>query len=263
MDFEIPKDIREFLEKVDAFIEAEIKPLEQENDNIRFLDYRREDSRTDWDRGGLPNHEWELLMAEARRRADAAGLYRYSWPKEYGGQEGSNLGMAIIREHLAAKGLGLHCDLQTEHTIVGNSLGLQLMGKYGTDAAEGRVVAEDGRDAGRVCLRHHRAQPRHRCHLHGDKGLSGRGRVGHQRQQDLEHRAARRHPRPHLRPHERGARPAPGYHCVHRPDRHPGVQGRRVPLDLQHADRSCDHLAHQCAESTRAPSSAGWTTPSP
>ena len=133
MDFEIPKDIREFLEKVDAFIEAEIKPLEQENDNIRFLDYRREDSRTDWDRGGLPNHEWELLMAEARRRADAAGLYRYSWPKEYGGQEGSNLGMAIIREHLAAKGLGLHCDLQTEHAVVGNSLGLQLMGKYGTD----------------------------------------------------------------------------------------------------------------------------------
>jgi alkylation response protein AidB-like acyl-CoA dehydrogenase len=133
VDFEIPKDIREFLERVDAFIEAEIKPLEQENDNIRFLDHRREDSRTDWDRGGLPNHEWELLMAEARRRADAAGLYRYSWPKEYGGQEGSNLGMAIIREHLAAKGLGLHCDLQTEHTIVGNSLGLQLMGKYGTD----------------------------------------------------------------------------------------------------------------------------------
>jgi alkylation response protein AidB-like acyl-CoA dehydrogenase len=133
VDFEIPKDIREFLERVDDFIEAEIKPLEQENDNIRFLDYRREDSRTDWDRGGLPNREWELLMAEARRRADAAGLYRYSWPKEYGGQEGSNLGMAIVREHLARKGLGLHCDLQTEHTIVGNSLGLQLMGKYGTE----------------------------------------------------------------------------------------------------------------------------------
>ncbi len=133
MDFEIPKDIREFLEKIDDFIEAEIKPLEQENDNIRFLDYRREDSRTDWERGGLPNREWELLMAEARRRADAAGLYRYSWPREYGGQEGSNLGMAIIREHLARKGLGLHCDLQTEHTIVGNSLGLQLMGKYGTE----------------------------------------------------------------------------------------------------------------------------------
>ena len=133
MDFEIPNDVRGMLVKIDEFIEREIKPLEQENDNIRFFDHRREDSRTDWDRGGLPNGEWELLLQEARRRADAAGIFRYSWPKEFGGQEGSNLGMAIIREHLASKGLGLHCDLQNEHAVVGNSLGLQLMSKYGTD----------------------------------------------------------------------------------------------------------------------------------
>ena len=37
------------------------------------------------------------------------------------------------REHLAAKGLGLHCDLQTEHTIVGNILGVMLMEQYGSD----------------------------------------------------------------------------------------------------------------------------------
>ncbi len=134
MDFEIPKDVQEMLVKVDDFIEREIKPLEQENDNMRFFDHRREDSRTDWERGGLPNREWELLLREARQRADAAGIYRYSWPKEFGGQEGSNLGMAVIREHLASMGLGLHCDLQNEHTVVGNSLGLQLMSKYGTEA---------------------------------------------------------------------------------------------------------------------------------
>ena len=55
--------------------------------------------------------------------------------------------MAVIREHLAAKGLGLHCDLQTEHAIVGNNVGLLLMLEYGTerqkaewidDLAEGR-----------------------------------------------------------------------------------------------------------------------------
>ena len=28
--------------------------------------------------------------------------------------------MAVIREHFAAKGLGLHNDLQNEHSIVGN-----------------------------------------------------------------------------------------------------------------------------------------------
>jgi acyl-CoA dehydrogenase len=41
--------------------------------------------------------------------------------------------MAVIREHLARKGLGLHCDLQNEHAIVGNNVGLLLMLAYGTD----------------------------------------------------------------------------------------------------------------------------------
>ena len=41
--------------------------------------------------------------------------------------------MAIIREHLAAKGLGLHNDLQNEHSIVGNNIGLLLMLEYGTE----------------------------------------------------------------------------------------------------------------------------------
>ena len=147
MDFAIPADLAAYLIELDDFIEREIKPLEEENDNIRFFDHRREDARTDWERGGLPNDEWEALLREARRRADAAGHYRYPFPKEYGGQDGTNLGMAIIREHLATKGLGLHCDLQNEHAIVGNNVGLLLMIKYGTeqqktewidDLAEGR-----------------------------------------------------------------------------------------------------------------------------
>src|SRR5215469_6668558 len=109
MDFDIPADLAAYVAELDAFIDAEIRPLEQQDDNIRFFDHRREDARTDWDRGGLPNHEWELLLREARSRADKAGHYRYPFPKEYGGQDGTNLGMAIIREHLASKGLGLHC----------------------------------------------------------------------------------------------------------------------------------------------------------
>ena len=55
-----------------------------------------------------------------RRRADKAGHLRFALPKELGGKDGSNLAMAIIREHLAAKGLGLHNDLQNESSIVGN-----------------------------------------------------------------------------------------------------------------------------------------------
>jgi acyl-CoA dehydrogenase len=132
MDFDIPADLAAYLTELDALIEAEIRPLEQQDDNIRFFDHRREDARTDWERGGLPNRDWEALLREARRRADAAGHYRYAFPAKYGGRDGTNLGMAVIREHLAAKGLGLHCDLQNEHMIVGNNVGLLLMIEYGT-----------------------------------------------------------------------------------------------------------------------------------
>jgi len=132
VDFEIPAELVDYLAELDAFIDREIRPLEQAEDNIRFFDHRREDARTDWDRGGLPNRQWEELLREAARRADAAGHYRYAFPAQYGGRNGTNLGMAIIREHLASKGLGLHCDLQNEHMIVGNNVGLLLMLRYGT-----------------------------------------------------------------------------------------------------------------------------------
>jgi acyl-CoA dehydrogenase len=132
VDFEIPADLAAYLAELDEFIELQIRPLERHGDNARFFDHRREDARTDWDRGGLPSREWEALLAEAVRRADAAGHYRYAFPAEYGGRDGTNLGMAVIREHLAGKGLGLHCDLQNEHMVVGNNVGLLLMLHYGT-----------------------------------------------------------------------------------------------------------------------------------
>ena len=133
MDFDIPSDIAAFLDEVDQFIEDKITPLENRDDNIRFFDHRREDSRTDWDRDGLPNEEWEALLRQAKDLAIEAGIYSYPFPKEFGGRDGSILGMAIIREHLAAKGLGLHNDLQNEHSIVGNNIGLLLLLEYGTE----------------------------------------------------------------------------------------------------------------------------------
>jgi alkylation response protein AidB-like acyl-CoA dehydrogenase len=140
MNFELPSELKAFIEEVDAFIEKEIKPLEARDDNIRFFDHRREDARTDWDRGGLPNDEWEALLHKAKRLADAAGIYRYPFPEEYGGRNGNNLGMAVIREHLARQGLGLHNDLQNEHSVVGNNVGLLLMLEYGTDEQKAHWV---------------------------------------------------------------------------------------------------------------------------
>ena len=133
MDFDIPKDIQDYLDELDEFIENVILPLQMKDDNNRFFDHRREDARTDWERGGLPNEEWERLLGEMRRLADEAGHYRFAWSKEHGGKEGSNLAMAIIREHLARKGLGLHNDLQNESSIVGNNVGVLLMQHHGTE----------------------------------------------------------------------------------------------------------------------------------
>ena len=140
MDFEIPADIKAYLKELDAFIEKEIKPLEQSNDNIRFFDHRREWARTDFERDGLPRHEWEELLREMRRRADKAGHFRYGLPKEYGGKDGTNLGMAVIREYLAAKGLGLHNDLQNESSIVGNMPTVLMFRDFGTEEQKKKFI---------------------------------------------------------------------------------------------------------------------------
>lgn len=133
MDFALPAELTAYLAELDAFIEKEIRPLEQADDNIRFFDHRREWARTDFDAGGLPAHDWEELLREAQRRADSAGHWRFSAPKKYGGKDGSNLWMAVIREHFAAKGLGLHNDLQNEHSIVGNFPFVAMFEEFGTE----------------------------------------------------------------------------------------------------------------------------------
>jgi acyl-CoA dehydrogenase len=138
MNFDLPDDLVAYLAELDAFIAAEIAPLQAQDDNERFFDHRREHARTDWDNDGLPRPEWEALLAEARKRADAAGHYRYAWPVEMGGKGGSNLAMAVIREHLASKGLGLFNDLQNEHSIVGNNPFVLMFREFATPEQKAR-----------------------------------------------------------------------------------------------------------------------------
>jgi len=133
MDFTIPQALESYYAELVAFIEAEIEQLVAEGDNVRFFDHRREHARTDWDRKGLPRHDWEDLLREARKRADKAGHWRFSAPKKYGGQDGSNLWMAVIRERFARRGLGLHNDLQNEHSIVGNFPFVAMFETFGTE----------------------------------------------------------------------------------------------------------------------------------
>src|SRR5260370_37349960 len=110
MDFELPSEITNKLAELDAFIEAEIKPLER--DNIRFFDHRRENARTDWENDGRPRDEWRALISEMERRADKAGHLRYGLPKSCGGQAASNLALAEILKHARGQVSRVHNDRQ-------------------------------------------------------------------------------------------------------------------------------------------------------
>jgi acyl-CoA dehydrogenase len=140
MDFNLPGKLVAYLQELDQFIATTIKPLEEADDNMRFFDHRREYARTDFERDGVPRKEWEDLLAKVRKLADAAGHLRFGLPAEYGGKEGSNLEMAVIREHLAKQGLGLHNDLQNEHSIVANFAQIVMFRQFGTQAQKDEFI---------------------------------------------------------------------------------------------------------------------------
>ncbi|GAA4617876.1 acyl-CoA dehydrogenase family protein [Saccharopolyspora hordei] len=133
MALDVPAGFEQLLHDLDRFIDEEIRPLQESDDNERFFDHRREWARTDFERGGLPREEWHELLGEMRRRADRAGFLRRDLPAALGGAEASNLEMAVVREHLAHRGLGLHNDLQDESSVVGNFPGVHLVWEFGTD----------------------------------------------------------------------------------------------------------------------------------
>jgi acyl-CoA dehydrogenase len=77
---------------------------------------------------------------QGKKRADKAGFWPVRLPKEFGGQDGGNLWMAVIREHLASKGLGLFNDLQNEHSVVGNFPFIVMLRDFGTPAQKDKFI---------------------------------------------------------------------------------------------------------------------------
>jgi alkylation response protein AidB-like acyl-CoA dehydrogenase len=154
---EIPTEVADFLTRLDEFIEREIRPLEEEH--IEFFDHRREWRRTDWENGGVHRREWLELLGEMRRRADRAGFFRYALPRSMGGLDGTNLGMAVIRDHLAARGLGLHNDLQTEASVVGNLVFPLILERFGTPEQKEKFMA--GAIAGEAGFGFNLTEPNH------------------------------------------------------------------------------------------------------
>jgi alkylation response protein AidB-like acyl-CoA dehydrogenase len=141
MTEELPDDIAALLVEVDAFIADQVRPLEEADDNARFFDHRREYARTDFEDGGKPSAEWEALLEQMVERADRAGLWRYGLPEELGGRGGSNFALAIVREHLNGRGIGLHNDPQSEVSMIGNFPTVILAHEFGTPSQKAAFVA--------------------------------------------------------------------------------------------------------------------------
>jgi acyl-CoA dehydrogenase len=233
MDFELPREISDKLAELDAFIEAEIKPLEREN--IRFFDHRREHARTDWDNDGRPRPEWRPLIGEMERRADKAGHLRYGLPKSCGGQAASNLAIAAIREHLAGKGLSLHNDLQDESSIVGNFPIVPVIADYGTEEQKTYI---EGIITGKKHLSFGLTEPQHGSDAtwlettgvrDGDHWIINGP-------QALEQPSCPRPRQSGFRAHLGQAGRAQGHHRIRRSDRCARPQRALQSLDLQHAE---------------------------
>ncbi|MFE7036264.1 acyl-CoA dehydrogenase family protein [Streptomyces sp. NPDC057621] len=138
MSWSVPEDVVRLVKDLDVFIDAEIKPLQDEHP--QFFDHRREYARTDWERDGYPAAAWREVLAEMRRRADAAGFYRYPLPAALGGHDGSNLAMAVVREHLTTRGPGLHFPHADEASVVANLPLALVLHEYGTAEQKERYL---------------------------------------------------------------------------------------------------------------------------
>src|SRR5256884_9834622 len=119
MNFEIPEALKQYLATLDRFIETEIRPLEQADDNIRFFDHRREWARTDFDNGGLPRHEWEALLRRGEKPADAAGDFRLAISKRYRREDGPQHSQVGVPRRFSSKGFILHQHPPEPASLVG------------------------------------------------------------------------------------------------------------------------------------------------
>ena len=127
--------------------------------------------------------------------------------------------MAIIREHLAAKGLGLHNDLQNESSIVGNFPTVLMMRDFGTDEQQAEWMP--GFLDGTRRLAFGLTEPNHGSDAtylettavrDGDEWVINGAEA-------VQLRAAPRHPRHRVRPHVGRAGLAGRHHRVPRADR--------------------------------------------
>ena len=131
MNFDLPSGLTDYLAELDAFIEAEINPLEQPTttsaSSITGANGRAPISTS----GGLPRHEWEALLRRAKRpRRQGRPLPLRAAEKVWRQGRFRSVDGGDPRT-FRSQGLGLHNDLQNEHSIVGNLPFVTMLDLYG------------------------------------------------------------------------------------------------------------------------------------
>ena len=249
MDFNLPADLVAYLDELDALHRARDQAARSSRtttsaSSTTAANGRAPISRTAACRATNGKNCCARRSTAPTRPATCASRC----PRRYGGKDGTNLWMAVIREHLAAKGLGLHNDLQNEHSIVGNCRCVIMLDRYGTRRAEGDDRRLDHRQ---VRIAFGLTEPKHgsdATHMETravPRDPRRRRRLAHQRREDVDHRHARRHALRGVRPHHRQGRRRQRHHLLHRARRDPGREGRGVSVDLQHADRPPARQLHR------------------
>ena len=212
MDFSLPADLVSYLARLDAFIAAEIAPLQAQNDNQRFFDHRREWARTDFEGGGLPRREWEELLARsaaARRPRRLLPLLAAARVRRRRRLESVDGG-----DSRASRGAGSRAAQRSAERAFG---GRQLS-VHRDDArlrqrrAEGAVHPRQPRRQSHRRVRPDRAAARLGRDAHGDacraREARRRRRLAHRRREDVDDRHARRDSLRRVRAHERRSRAA-------------------------------------------------------
>jgi len=99
-EFDVPPDVQPLIDEIHAFIETEIQPLEDANQDVLGgpFAYLDEDARL--------REEVHELQAEVRRRAGEAGLYALHMPESVGGGGLSQREHFFVQEEVFRYGTG-------------------------------------------------------------------------------------------------------------------------------------------------------------
>jgi acyl-CoA dehydrogenase len=157
--------------------------------------------------------------------------------------------MAVIREHMASKGLGLFNDLQNEHSVVGNFPFIVMLRDFGTPAQKEKFIKGSSTSSDRVTFG--LTEPNHgsdATHMETKAVRETRNGVSGWRIDGEKMWTTGMHVATHCAVFARTsgkAGDAKGITCFLVPTEHAGREDRGIPVDLQHADRPSARELHQ------------------